>query len=1780
MKKHLTRPFKRITKPLTLLNPVLKKIIPGYKKLPQRFQKTVSMVLLVAILIGLVSPMSPLFKFFNKEAEAAWWNDNWQYRRQLTIDNSSVSTTQTNFPILVTLNSSRIDYNYTQAAGQDIRFTDCFGQNVYAHEIEVWDEAGTSYVWVKIPTMLATATNCMYVYYGNPSAPDGQRIRDVWSNGYSHVYHFANSGGTNNGKNSVNNSSAGTTLGAGYTDAAGKIGRGYANSTNNTPFQTTDDRTGSTAITVEAWLQPPNPCINWTDTGEQGWVGNGWAIFIDSSCRLNFGVGLAGAQGTRTTTSTVSTGTINNYIVGSYDTNGDDLAYAYINGTASGSAPTARNNAATDTTTTITSMINDTGTVDEFRISNVQRSADWISAQYESMNDTLISTYGSAEKAPGPVTYWAFDDPINGTTTKDSTTTAMNGTLNTFASPATGSSGWQTQDKCISNNCLQYDGGSDYVGFTTQAITNFNQSDPFTISTWIRPAAASVGTTSYVFNKQQAVNNEFCASIYLNSSSKIAFDTCKQNVSSVTAQSINTISANQWYFVTAVSDGTTMTLYVNGVLQNTATITFSSAGQSTANINLGRQYNGSNFFAGTIDDTKIYDYARSAAQVKMDYNSQGNAGMSGSSAVMGVNTDNNFSNGLLGYWKMDESSWTVDCSTGSVLDSSGNGNNGAACPNSTGPAGGAGGKFMYAGSFDGADYISVANSSNQHIPLNGAVTMAAWVKISGNGSIIYKLNTSNFVNGYAMGTSSGCLSTSFFGSDGSGGDVTDFTTCTITDNSWHHVVATYDYKTVKLYVDGILRTSQALTVSTSMATTDAMTLAGDQFSKITGLQDETRVYNRALSGAEVTQLYNWGPDPVAFWKMEEKTGTTISDSTGNGNTSSAFTGDVAWTTGKFGAGLKFDGSGDVVRIPETTITDIGATTDSFTIGAWFRATGSGSIQEVLSKDINSGGYIRFGLNGSNVMFLQISDGTNTTLCNSSSLALNDGKWHYIAATRDVVADQLKGYYDGTLGCTATDTTTGSIANNADWSIGNGGTSYTQLPLTGAVDNAVIYRYARTAAQVNEDMNASHPLGGSPVGSQVVYYKFDEGYGTTANTATVLNTARTGSISGATWSNSGKMGKTLSFDGTDDVVTVTNNQVIDFNEDLANFTFAAWVYADTDGEADTGQIFQKGTNNYFRVDTQDGSNNVDLEYNLDRTTDTNVNITDAFQINTWNHVAATWDGTTLKVYVNGNMRGSSSSGSGAIATDTANLLIGGTTTNNFDGFIDEFKIYSTALAQADINIDYNRNASQVLGATGNNSSFQVQAQGQEYCVSGSTDTCTAPGGRWDFEEKTSTSAFDTSTNGNVGTLTNSPAWTNGKVGTGLEFDEASSKYVNVPDANSLDSTAALTLEAWVKPTANDLDNNYADVVGKGDSTAASVAYSLSVLDADTASFWWCAAAVCADWQISGTTVFTAGQWTHIAVTRDTARTTVYMYINGVRYTATNTTGLDPVPGGGSDDLAIGRPGEYVGQYFDGTIDQVRVFTYERTPAQIAMDYNKGLPVGHWKSDDCQGTTLNDASGNSMSATITIGGSGTYTTPGSCGVSSASSAWYNGRNGKINSSLAYDGTDDYAEVASNAKLSSTAGTWSGWVKTSQGTSSYYIIMVRASGTSLNGITMFQDITTGKLRVQVKDASTTAVLDLTGGTALNNGAWHHVAFTFNGTSTGYLYVDGKLATSGTPSGSWSFGANVLRFADANDPFWSFWTGQLDDMRVYNYPLTATQIKTLYTNGAINFAPVTGAP
>lgn len=120
-------------------------------------------------------------------ADAALPPTGFAFRQRLTFDNRDRGTVA-DAPVLVPLGPEVFDYGAALADGADLRFTDP-DLTPLPHEIESWNPAGRSPVWVKVPEVTGDSDrDYIWLYYGNPSPP-APATGDVWS-AYQAVFHL------------------------------------------------------------------------------------------------------------------------------------------------------------------------------------------------------------------------------------------------------------------------------------------------------------------------------------------------------------------------------------------------------------------------------------------------------------------------------------------------------------------------------------------------------------------------------------------------------------------------------------------------------------------------------------------------------------------------------------------------------------------------------------------------------------------------------------------------------------------------------------------------------------------------------------------------------------------------------------------------------------------------------------------------------------------------------------------------------------------------------------------------------------------------------------------------------------------------------------------------------------------------------------------------------------------------------------------------------------------------------------------------------------------------------------------------------------------------------------------------------------------------------------------------------------------------------------------------------------------------------------------------------
>ena len=1365
-----------------------------------------------------------------------------------------------------------------------------------------------------------------------------------------------------------------------------------------------------------------------------------------------------------------------------------------------------------------------------------------------------------------PVAQWSFDEGADNTCPSGADACDASGNSNDGTSGATTAApAWQSEDKCVSGKCLLFDGSDDTITVantvagvqsvtfwvkvmstsTTQEIIDLNATDYFTSVSGTVTVAGFGTDTIYVDGNSGAT----------------------------------TLTANRWHHVAI-----------------TSTTGFSASAITMGNVS-------TNFGNEFLDEVKLFTSTLTAAQVKAE--------LAGGAEIFGTSsTGNDFLNeGLAGYWPMDEATWATNCTTKSVLDKSGNDNNGAPCPNASAVAL-AGGKFGNAGNFDGTnDRVEVADPSSGVLDFGSTsnFTLSAWINrdtLTTDDVIIDKKGSSaDSQAGYDLSAWS-------TGNDGNiclyVGDSSNYWgTCTSTNittaSTWIHVVAVFDRTSnanSTIYINGVANelSEEGAALSSIGASASALALeigtSGIFGNPFDGKIDDVRIYNRAFSPAEVKALYNWAPGPVGYWKMDENTGTVTNDSSGNSNncTFSSMP-SSPWAQGKFGSALDFQKTGDILSCGSgTTLDDL----PMLTAEAWVYPRTSATFGSVVTKALGSSpddGWL-VSLDMANNALLFGADFLSGEMVRTANSVITPNTWQHVAATwtGSATATTVKLYVNG-VETTYTTTTNGSGGRvsdaNENLSIGNEPQLFDDFD--GYIDEVQVYNYARTSQQIIEDMNAGHPTGGSPIGSQVAYWNLDEQNGQTINTSitTVSLTANRGTTSGSesqdfTW----KTKEDCKANGcgdfvTDDIITVTNASAIDINENLATgFTISAWINPDTVGET-AGQFFNKGASTYCQLS---GSSPFTLTCNLDYVTaDANVAVTSAVPTGSFTHVALTFNGTanTISIWINGILRGTSSAGTGGLAADTSNLLIGGGSSNNFDGRIDEFQIYSSELTADQVKVIANQGAANNFGTGTDEKSTTYGGPGgnppiRYYSFDENKDnTCT--GGE---------DVCDRSGNDKDGTFNGNATFASGKYGSAGSFDD-NGDYVDMGSDSAPSTIIPYTVSAWIYPTS---------LTGSGEFYCSDNTTYFCLYTTGNQLFFCGDTGVCTNTASSNTGILALNQWFHILMTYN-GTTNYTFYVNGVNQT------LDSTSGEGSNTLNIRIGGDGGSAWFGGKVDEVKWYDYVLNNAQIQYDYNRGAPVGWWQFDECTGATANNAGSIGSGINGTLAGTTLPNTGnGTCTDVDTATKWYNGRTGKLNASLDFDGVDDYVNMANIVNLNGATqfsvslwlyptnmGTQDGivdqWVNDGSSSTSN-IFAVRSQNVAADETDLF----TADGNDEGNNFYQTSNLDLA------NSQWQNLIIVYDGAQATEVdrvkvYKNGVLVSGSVGGGVIKTSTNTgtsQAFSvgrSLNEGTQNSFDGQIDDVRVYSYALSTDQILKVMQGGSgtgstANFGPVTGSP
>lgn len=697
-------------------------------------------------------------------------------------------------------------------------------------------------------------------------------------------------------------------------------------------------------------------------------------------------------------------------------------------------------------------------------------------------------------------------------------------------------------------------------------------------------------------------------------------------------------------------------------------------------------------------------------------------------------------------------------------------------------------------------------------------------------------------------------------------------------------------------------------------------------------------------------------------------------------------------------------------------------------------------------------------------------------------------------------------------------------------------------------------------------------------------------------------------------------------GTSDYIEVSSPSL-----PTGDFTFEAWVKPDTTTDEMILMAADGSGGNEFYLHIS--SNVINVATNaLVRIASTRTITTD------WQHIAVTRAGSVILLYINGVVDTVVGNDAAPMNFSTCGLLIGtdadsscnASLGNWFDGEIDEIRISGVARSPAEIKLaasrrPYSTYTSDIIDLTGGTSTlaqWNSLSWNELGVATGDGETLkdtTNLVAQWNFNETSGTTADnaegaaarDLTLSGFDSTASQDAdpdsSWTanNKRWGAGaLQFD-GSDSYAACTDANcgttshlDFDGSQSFNYGAWFKSS---LTGTAQVIMSKQATYNASVGWSLWIFSDNKV---YCNIHDGTDnaWAVSKSSV-TDGKWHYISCNINRSTNEINLYLDGIY------EGLSYISAVGSldttSDFRLGSQGSG-GTYFRGIIDAPTVFSRILGPSEIMSNYNAGnielqtrvgadsspddgswetwrpvtsetaietfdtdylynttdsglvsyYPMDESANNTCTGGT-NDVcdikTGNDGAITGTTIGHGVF----------GNARVFNGVSDKINigipASLDFDRTDPFSAQQ--------------WIKTKNANNE--IIVSKYDGS--RGWTFFV-VSDGTLRLSLINTATTNQIRCSTTQTVADGNWHHVAFTYSGSSAASgvdIYIDGENQTLNCDLDTLSAtiinaSANINIGAYSYDA--TYFNGTIDEVRIYNTALSDSTIRTAYLTGSTN--------
>jgi hypothetical protein len=380
--------------------------------------------------VGINATADPGWQFAN------WTGPCWQYRKAITINHSKVAANLTDFPVVISLTDTDLR-DKAQSDGGDIMFTSSDGATRLAHEIEKYNgSTGELVAHVGVPALSASADTVIYMYYGNAAVSKLENAAGVWDEHYMMVQHLEETSGTHHDSTPKGND--GTPYGGINQSAVGRINgadsfdgtSGYVKVPNSLSL----DITGP--ITITAIINLTNVTADQKILARQI-VSDGYKLGAYTNSKMEFEIrhgGTVTLNRAEPGGTTLTTGTT--YFVGGWWNS--TVLQSIVNGQFERPISLAESPSFITTNAYIGAEYNLNeawfwhGMIDELRVSDIARSAGWLSTSYNTQ--MFPSTFYGVGSETGGVYFSAVSD-LNSSSTNVTVDYNMTVTANFIPAP-------------------------------------------------------------------------------------------------------------------------------------------------------------------------------------------------------------------------------------------------------------------------------------------------------------------------------------------------------------------------------------------------------------------------------------------------------------------------------------------------------------------------------------------------------------------------------------------------------------------------------------------------------------------------------------------------------------------------------------------------------------------------------------------------------------------------------------------------------------------------------------------------------------------------------------------------------------------------------------------------------------------------------------------------------------------------------------------------------------------------------------------------------------------------------------------------------------------------------------------------------------------------------------------------------------------------------------------------------------------------------------------------